>query len=384
MGCGASAPSTIYDPNGPVGVEYFKQERVLGEGGFGKVRYVIKKDTQKGYAMKCMDKHAIVDKRHTNMVFKERSLLVDLSTPADAKDHCRFLTNLHFAFQDAHHVYLVMDLALGGTLKYHLKKHPKGYPESHVQFYAAQIYNGLMFLHSKMILYRDCKPENMLLNSEGYVMLSDFGVSEKFANSDTQMKGKTGTRAYMPPESLRGELYGLDFDWWSYGVTMYEILCAVLPNTKGQELQFPEGRSPAAQDLVAKLLDQNRATRLGVADETAIRRHGYFAEIDWDGLNNRTATAPFVPNSKIANFDAHQDDIMAALDVNQVDKRASLSPDDEAKFAKWPWPPLEGLPEKQEMDPTVRPGQNTSSVTAGDTTRDSVTGAEVSSKVPPP
>ena len=72
------------------------------------------------------------------------------------------------------------------------------------------------------------------------------------------------------------------------------------------------------------------------------------------------------------------------LCIMQVDKRASLSPDDEAKFANWPWPPPDGLPEKREMDPTVRPGQNTSSVTAGDTTRDSVTGAEVSSKVPPP
>ena len=252
MGCGASAPSEGHDWSGPVSLEHFKLERVLGEGGFGKVRYVIKKGSQVGYAMKCMDKHAIIEKKHINMVFKERSLLVDLSTPSDADDHCRFLTNLHFAFQDMHHVYLVLDLALGGTLKYHMKKHPKGFPESHVQFYASQIYNGLMFLHSKLILYRDCKPENMLLNSEGYVMLSDFGVSEKFATSQMQMKGKTGTKMYMPPEALRGEAYGLEFDWWSFGVTVHELLTSQLPRPSvSGEIRFGPSVVPeAAQDLV--------------------------------------------------------------------------------------------------------------------------------------
>ena len=152
MGCGASAQGKgNYDPSGPISVNHFKQERVLGEGGFGKVRYVIKKDTLQGYAMKCMDKHRIVEKKQVKMIFKERALLVDLSTPEAGAPACRFITNLHFAFQDDHQVYLVMDLALGGTLKYHLKKHPKGYPAAHALFYGAQIFNGLSYLHSSLV-----------------------------------------------------------------------------------------------------------------------------------------------------------------------------------------------------------------------------------------
>jgi len=366
MGCGASAPAKVnFDPNAPVDVNHFKLERVLGEGGFGKVRYVVKKDTLAGYAMKCMDKHVILDKKQLNMIFKERALLVDLSTPEADPAHCRFITNLHFAFQDEHQVYLVMDLALGGTLKYHLKKHPKGYPNEHVRFYSAQIYNGLAFLHSKFILYRDCKPENILLNSDGHVMLSDFGVSEKFAAADTQMKGKTGTRAYMPPESLKGEPYGLEFDWWSFGITVFELLCAELP--KGSELQFHDGVVADAQDLVRKLLDTDRATRLGVAEEAQIRNHAWLADLDWAGIRDCAVKAPFVPDIKRANFDAHQDDIMAALDVNQKDTRPPLAPDAEAKFAQFPWPPTDGLPGTKDSEPTVGPGISRESA-AGDST----------------
>jgi serine/threonine protein kinase len=354
MGCGASAQGKgNYDPSGPISVNHFKQERVLGEGGFGKVRYVIKKDTLQGYAMKCMDKHRIVEKKQVKMIFKERALLVDLSTPEAGAPACRFITNLHFAFQDDHQVYLVMDLALGGTLKYHLKKHPKGYPAAHALFYGAQIFNGLSYLHSKFILYRDCKPENILLDLDGFCMLSDFGVSEKFAASDTQMKGKTGTKMYMPPESLRGEPYGLEFDWWSFGVTMFELLCAEFPKTNAPELTFRDGVGATARDLVTQLLDPDRETRLGVADEQAIRNHAYFADYDWSGLAAQTVKAPFIPDSKRANFDAHQDDIMAALDVNQKDTRPPLSPDEERQFENFPWPLEDGISDSTIGQPTA-------------------------------
>ena len=146
-----------------------------------------------------------------------------------------------------------------------------------------------------------------------------FAISaRRFAASDTQMKGKTGTKMYMPPESLRGEPYGLEFDWWSFGVTMFELLCAEFPKTNAPELTFRDGVGAEARDLVTQLLDPDRETRLGVADEQAIRKHAYFADYDWSGLAAQTVKAPFIPDSKRANFDAHQDDIMAALDVNQA------------------------------------------------------------------
>lgn len=357
MGCGASTGGggERFDPNSPIGLSHFQVERVLGEGGFGKVKYVRHKGTDKGYAMKCMDKHIILEKKQIKMIFKERALLVDLSMPDGDGSHCRFITNLHFAFQDEHLVYLVMDLALGGTLKFHLKKHPKGYPLGHAKFYTAQVYSGLIYLHSKLILYRDCKPENILLNSDGYCMLSDFGVSEKFQASDTMMKGKTGTKAYMPPESLRGEQYGLEFDWWSFGVTVYELLCASLPKGSGDMLSFSAGTDSQGEDFVRQLLEPDRAERLGVADEGAIKSHPFLADTDWKGLANQEVPAPFKPDPKRANFDAHQDDIMAALDVNQKDARAPLAPDQESQFAMFPWPPTDGLPDNSACPPTIGP-----------------------------
>jgi serine/threonine protein kinase len=206
-----------------VDLGHFRVERVLGEGGFGKVKYVVKRDSQCGFAMKCLDKHRVLANNHTAMVHKERSILIDLSIPQNGR-RCAFLTNLHYAFQDAHTLYLVMDVALGGTLKYHLKRTCKGFVTGHAKFYAAQIYQGLAYLHGKLILFRDCKPENMLLNGQGNVMISDFGISEKLESRAAQMKGRTGTKVYMPPEPAQGLAFGFEFDWWTFGVTLFELL----------------------------------------------------------------------------------------------------------------------------------------------------------------
>lgn len=161
MGCGASSGG--FAPDGPIGLSHFRIERVVGEGGYGKVKYVIRKDTKDDYAMKCLDKHKLIEKQAVHMALLERAILVDLSTPDPGRLPCTFVTNLHFSFADTHFAYLVMDLALGGTLKYQMRGHPHGYPEEHARFYAAQIFLGLAHLHSKCILYRDCKLDNILL-----------------------------------------------------------------------------------------------------------------------------------------------------------------------------------------------------------------------------
>ena len=202
MGCGASATAGAkgYDPSGPIGLDHFKQERVLGEGGFGKVRFVIKRDTQKGYAMKCMDKHTIVEKKHEIMVFKERALLVDLSTPESGGQACRFITNLHFAFHDANQVYLVMDLALGGTLKYHLKKHAKGYPTAHAQFYCAQIYDGLAFLHAPRVETASPDPASRELGPRAGPTCS-VEPGRRGGPAEPGVRGDVGSREPTPPPS---------------------------------------------------------------------------------------------------------------------------------------------------------------------------------------
>jgi serine/threonine protein kinase len=123
---------------------------------------------------------------------------------------------------------------------------------------------------------------------------------------------------YMPPEALRGEAYGLEFDWWSFGVTVHELLTSQSPKPSASgEIRFGRSVVPeAAQDLVRRLLDPDRAARLGVGSVAEIREHDWLASLDWEGLANQTVKAPFIPDSKRANFDAHQDDIMSALDAN--------------------------------------------------------------------
>jgi len=338
MGCGASSQPQ-FDPNSPVDLSHFKVERMLGEGGFGKVKYVIKKDTKVASAMKCMDKHIVTEKRQTQMVHKERSLLIDLSTVETGKDPCKFVTNMLYSFQDVHNAYLVIDLAVGGTLKFHLKDHPNGYPEARAQFYAAQICLGIAHLHANLILYRDCKPENVLLKENGFIMLSDFGVSEKLGNAEAQISGKVGTKSYMPPEALNGERYGLDFDWFSFGITLFELLTRNVPARLGAELQSIGNNtlSQTCKEYVTSLIDPDRASRL--LTEEAVRNHAWFASIDFAALAANSCKAPFLPNPNKANFETHEDDILSALDdgATQKDTRPPLSEEEEAKFAGFRW-----------------------------------------------
>lgn len=312
MGCGASSSSAAGDPNAPIGLKHFHVERVIGEGGFGKVKYVIKKDTKVGYAMKIQEKQAVCSKGMVKMVLQELQVLTVLSTVSPGGAKCHFVTNLVAAFHDVDNLYLVMDIALGGNLKYHLRNFPKGYPEGHARFYAAQMVDGLIHLHKNLIIFRDLKPENLLLKADGYIMLSDFGISELLKSPDETIRSKSGTRAYIPPEALEGKPFSFDFDHFSLGVTVLELLIARLPSSPKQYGHQAIAKSAAASDFVNQLVAPAE-TRLGKHGTEEAHAHEWFSGYDWDALRSRTLTAPFIPNTKVVNFDAHEDDIMAAL-----------------------------------------------------------------------
>jgi serine/threonine protein kinase len=229
----------------------------------------------------------------------EKSVLQKLVHP--------FLVNLNYSFQTPDKLYFVMDYINGGELFYHLQK-DKRFPEDRARFYLAEIACGLEYLHSNGVIYRDLKPENLLLTGDGHICLTDFGLAkEGLLCEDARTSTFCGTPEYLAPEVLNGEEYGKAVDWWSYGTLMYEMLTGLPPfycedvqkmyqKIISAPLNIPSFFSPEARDLVIKFLDRDPKTRL--SDPRNVRSHGFFGSIDWEKLEAKEIKPPFVPQGK--------------------------------------------------------------------------------------
>jgi len=290
-----------------VNVGDFQKLKVVGKGAFGKVFLVKKKDTGKAFAMKQLDIAFIKERDEVEHTLAERRIL--------SKSHHPFINSLHYSFRTPSYLYLVMDFVNGGELFHHLSQE-RSFPEERAKFYAAEITLGLGYLHANGIIYRDLKPENLLLDYKGHIIITDFGLSKEGLHNDSD-KTTTfcGTPEYLAPEIIRGEEYNKPVDWWSLGILIFEMMTGLPPfYSKREELMyqrivtedisFPDVFSANAQDIVKKLLDRNPETRL---KENEIKAHPYFGNIDWERLFNREIQPPFVPNVQspddVANID---------------------------------------------------------------------------------
>ena len=222
MGCITSrvAPSN----DAPVTKSAFEIERVIGQGGFGKVNAVVKcRGYDKGtwYAMKTLSKQAILERNHVGMVMKERNLLARLHIPQ--------LVNMHYAFQDARHLYIVMDVCLGGDLHYQLTRAPgKSFGEQQARFYAASLVVCLEYMHGAGVVHRDIKPENLLLDSRGQLKVTDLGISQELVEG--MCNSTSGTRPYMAPEVfMSGHKHSTVSDIYSMGITAFQFLVGQRP-----------------------------------------------------------------------------------------------------------------------------------------------------------
>jgi serine/threonine protein kinase len=239
-------------------LSHFEEMRTVGKGGFGKVTAVMEIDPATGktfgpaYAMKRQMKSQLIkSKSWLDMMWVEREIM-------EQAQSC-FLTRLLATFQSPTEVFFVMDLMEGGDLRYHLKQQSP-FPQETTRFYAAQMLLGLECLHQLGILYRDLKPENCLLDGEGNLYLSDFGLSVVLGRDGEgiakKAHGKSGTRDYMAPEMLAGQHYGLEVDWWALGITVHEILTRRFPKiTTGCHLCFQIRLEPATKAFLRSLLD---------------------------------------------------------------------------------------------------------------------------------
>uniref|UniRef100_A0A665W5B3 Ribosomal protein S6 kinase beta-2 n=1 Tax=Echeneis naucrates TaxID=173247 RepID=A0A665W5B3_ECHNA len=349
-----------------VGPECFELLTVLGKGAYGKVFQVRKvQGAQMGkiFAMKVLKKAKIVcnakDTAHTRA---EREILETVRHP--------FIVDLLYAFQTGGKLYLILECLSGGELFMQLEKEGI-FMEDTACFYLGEIILALGHLHSYGIIYRDLKPENIMLNHQGHIKLTDFGLCKESIHDGTVTHTFCGTIEYMAPEILTRSGHNRAVDWWSLGALMYDMMTGSPPFTAENrkktidkilkcKLNLPPYLTIDARDLIKKLLKKNPAQRLGSskADSMDIQKHPFFRHINWDDLVNKRVEPPYKPQ-------LHSDE-----DVSQFDTRftrqtpvdspddSSLGPSAELAFAGFTYVApsvLESLKEGFSFEPRTRP-----------------------------
>uniref|UniRef100_A0A8C4HTV5 Protein kinase C n=1 Tax=Dicentrarchus labrax TaxID=13489 RepID=A0A8C4HTV5_DICLA len=225
-----------------------------------------------------------------------------------------FLTHLYSTFQSKEHLFFVMEYLNGGDLMFHIQDKGR-FDLNRATFYAAEIIVGLQFLHSKGIIYRDLKLDNVMLDKDGHIKIADFGMCKESVFGDVRATTFCGTPDYIAPEILLGQKYTFSVDWWSFGVLVYEMLIGQSPFQGDDEDELFESirsDTPHYPRWITKewfcvipLFERDPSRRLGVVGD--IRAHAFFKTINWPALEKRAVEPPFKPKVKspsdCSNFD---------------------------------------------------------------------------------
>lgn len=280
-----------------VGIKDFRQDKVIGKGGFGKVWKTFHKSSARFFAMKEMSKMRVVKKNSVQSVMNERLLLSILKHP--------FLVNMQYAFQDQSNLYLVMDLMPGGDLRYHLSR-AKTFTEVQTKFIISCILMGLEYLHINGVIHRDIKPENLVFDNKGYIRITDFGIASKIRKDNS--KDTSGTPGYMSPEVMTGKVHSIETDYFALGVIAFECMLGRRPyigrtrkeireqmmirQVQLKKNDVPAGWTLEAADFVNKLIQRNPTQRLGSNGPQDVKNHSWLSDVQWRRMYEKRIESP--------------------------------------------------------------------------------------------
>eukprot|EP01103_Thecamoeba_quadrilineata_P006905 TRINITY_DN1664_c0_g1_i3.p1 TRINITY_DN1664_c0_g1~~TRINITY_DN1664_c0_g1_i3.p1 ORF type:complete len:430 (+),score=67.90 TRINITY_DN1664_c0_g1_i3:50-1339(+) len=311
---------TSRSPNPSVKVDDFEVICLVGKGAFGKVWKVRKKDSGKILAMKVLKKAQVLEQNMVEHTELEKEIMGCFG------DH-PFIVNLFYAFQTGEKLYFVLDYLSGGSLFHHLSTSEEPFSEEVTAYYSAEVILGLETLHHHNIVYRDLKLENILLDSEGHIKLTDFGLSAK-VEKDRLIHSFSGTALYLAPEILTdtGSGHGKSVDFWALGVLIHVMLTQEPPfwseNNRAlfnliicQEIEFDiRNFSLEAVSLLRGLLTREITTRLGCRDGgiQELKDHRFFQKINWTDHFAKKHPAPLHPgpNEIVEAMDYTEDSLV--------------------------------------------------------------------------
>uniref|UniRef100_A0A8V0ZS50 cGMP-dependent protein kinase n=1 Tax=Gallus gallus TaxID=9031 RepID=A0A8V0ZS50_CHICK len=290
----------------------------LGVGGFGRVELVqLKSEETKTFAMKILKKRHIVDTRQQEHIRSEKQIMQSA--------HSDFIVRLYRTFKDSKYLYMLMEACLGGEL-WTILRDRGSFEDSTTRFYTACVVEAFAYLHSKGIIYRDLKPENLILDHRGYAKLVDFGFAKKIGFGKKTWTF-CGTPEYVAPEIILNKGHDISADYWSLGILMYELLTGSPPFSgpdpmktyniilRGIDMiEFPKKIAKNAANLIKKLCRDNPSERLGNLKNGVkdIQKHKWFEGFNWEGLRKGTLTPPIIPSvaspTDTSNFDSFPED----------------------------------------------------------------------------
>eukprot|EP01091_Cochliopodium_minus_P018067 TRINITY_DN7237_c0_g1_i1.p1 TRINITY_DN7237_c0_g1~~TRINITY_DN7237_c0_g1_i1.p1 ORF type:complete len:409 (+),score=89.14 TRINITY_DN7237_c0_g1_i1:344-1570(+) len=282
----------------------FEWLKLLGRGKFGKVWQVRYKPTGKKYAIKAIRKQNLVNSdKDIKNTFIEKLILSQINHP--------FIIGLQFAFSSESKLFLGLEYVAGGDLHYHMYTLKKVYKDLDlVHFFGAQLILAIEHLHANQIILRDLKPENILIGLDGYILITDFGLSKISENCQNTFS-IVGTLEYIAPEMLKNHKtsgYNFEVDWWSFGILLYELFYNCLPFSSKEQNElfdlilrvdpaFDGTMDSTLRELIWGLLSKNPQTRF---TEIEIKSSAFFVKTDWEKFMRKEIEPPYKPKLKMA------------------------------------------------------------------------------------